>query len=221
MNQKQTFVSLALAAATLVAGAYGYTRYSENKKEYITNSPSSSIFSSAKYTEGVSSGPEVDFEKAAAKASPAVVHIKTVMKGRQISVLPDMEDNPFKDFFGPGFGDKGNPGIVPKQKGSGSGVIINADGYIVTNNHVVDQASELTVTLNDKTDYKAKVIGTDPSSDLAVIKIDAHNLPFINFANSDELHLGQWVLAYRIPVESWHHRYQWYSECQIKEYRNQ
>jgi len=200
MNQKQTFVSLALAAATLAAGAYGYTRYSENKKEYITNSPSSSIFSSTKYTEGASSGPEVDFEKAAAKASPAVVHIKTVMKGRQISALPDMEDNPFKDFFGPGFGDKGNPGIVPKQKGSGSGVIINADGYIVTNNHVVDQASELTVTLNDKTDYKAKVIGTDPSSDLAVIRIEAHNLPFINFANSDELHLGQWVLAIGYPL---------------------
>ena len=202
MKLKQTFVALALGAAAVSAGAFGYARYSESKKEnteYTTSSPSPSIVSNVKYTEGLTTDPGVDFEKAAAKASPAVVHIKTVVKGKQVSGFPGMEDNPFKDFFGP-FGDKGNPGVVPKQRGSGSGVIVNADGYIVTNNHVVDQSSELTVTLNDKRNFKAKVIGTDPSSDLAVIKIDAHDLPVISFANSDNVRLGQWVLAIGYPL---------------------
>lgn len=112
--------------------------------------------------------------------------------------------NPFEDFFGEGFGDmfgdRGNSRPAPQRRGSGSGVIVSADGYIVTNNHVVDGADELVVTLNNKKDYKAKVIGKDPSSDLAVIKIEGQNLPSLTFANSDNVHLGQWVLAIGYPL---------------------
>lgn len=87
-----------------------------------------------------------------------------------------------------------------RQVGSGSGVLVSANGYIVTNNHVVNQADELLVTLNDRNDYKAKVIGTDPSSDLAVIKIEGSNFPHLTFANSDEVKVGQWILAIGYPL---------------------
>jgi serine protease Do len=103
MNVRKTFVTVALGVAAISAGAFGYSRYHDSKKEYTTVSTSPSIFRNANYVEDSTIGPGIDFEKAAAKASPAVVHIKTVMKGRQVSGFPDLEDNPFKDFFGPGF----------------------------------------------------------------------------------------------------------------------
>jgi Do/DeqQ family serine protease len=97
------------------------------------------------------------------------------------------------DFFG-------GPRIQPEQRASGSGVLITADGYIVTNNHVVNGADEINVTLNNKKTYKAKVIGTDASSDIAVIKIEASGLPYLVYGNSDEIKLGQWVLAIGYPL---------------------
>ena len=91
-------------------------------------------------------------------------------------------------------------GYIPEQRASGSGVIISDDGYIVTNNHVVENADELTVTLSNKKSYKAKVIGTDPAYDLAVIKIEAAGLPFLLYGNSDDVKIGQWVLAFGYPL---------------------
>lgn len=88
---------------------------------------------------------------------------------------------------------------TPKQQGSGSGVIISTDGYIVTNNHVVADADELTVTLNDNKEYSARIIGTDKTTDLALIKIDAKNLPAITIANSENIKVGEWVLAVGNP----------------------
>jgi Do/DeqQ family serine protease len=88
---------------------------------------------------------------------------------------------------------------MPEQA-SGSGVIISDDGYIVTNNHVVDGADEITVTLSNKKSFRAKVVGTDPSSDIAVVKIDAKGLPFLLYGNSDEIKIGQWVLAVGYPL---------------------
>ena len=88
---------------------------------------------------------------------------------------------------------------TPKQQGSGSGVIISTDGYIVTTNHVVAAADELTVTLNDNKEYSARIIGTDKASDLALIKIDGKNLPAITIANSDDIKVGEWVLAVGNP----------------------
>lgn len=148
--------------------------------------------------------PAIDFEKAATGAVPSVVHIKTVTKFKEVAGRN--RQNPFgdegDDFFRRFFGDNGN-GLVPQQpdqRASGSGVIISADGYIVTNNHVVDGATDISVTLNDRKSYKAKVIGTDANTDLALIKIDGHNLPVMPMGNSDDARLGQWVLAIGYPL---------------------
>ncbi|HEV7620664.1 MAG TPA: trypsin-like peptidase domain-containing protein, partial [Flavisolibacter sp.] len=111
-------------------------------------------------------------------------------------------DNFFEQFFGSGIG----PNIIPEQRASGSGVIISEDGYIVTNNHVITDengggvADEIMVTLHDRKSYKARVIGRDPSSDLAVLKIDGTKLPFLVYGNSDNIQLGQWVLAIGYPL---------------------
>jgi Do/DeqQ family serine protease len=146
-----------------------------------------------------------DFEKAADNAVPSVVHIKTVtkfsqVKGRNRSQQGPMDGLPGDDFFRRFFGDNGQGFQQPDQKASGSGVIISSDGYIVTNNHVVDGATDISVTLNNRKNYTAKVIGTDVNTDLALIKVDGKDLPVMPLGNSDEVHLGQWVLAVGYPL---------------------
>jgi len=153
---------------------------------------------------GKSLGTPVDFEKAAASAVPVVVHIKTVTKFKQVPGRTPQE-NPFGDMFGDDFfkhffGDNGKGFSQPDQRASGSGVIISSDGYIVTNNHVINGATEIIVTLNDRKNFKARVIGTDPNTDLALIKIDGKDLPVMPMGNSDEARLGQWVLAIGYPL---------------------
>ena len=201
MTVKQSFATIAIAALTTVGTLWGYNHYQQNHLSALDSPGSVSLFRDASYTGTATGDPSVDFEKAATRAVPAVVHIKTLTKAKAASV-PDMQLNPFKDFFGDDFGDMfGGRGMQAQpQRASGSGVIISADGYIVTNNHVVDGADELTVTLSNNKTYKGKVVGKDPSSDLAVVKIDASNLSFLNFANSDNVHLGQSVLAIGYPL---------------------
>lgn len=131
-----------------------------------------------------------DFSAAAEQAVHAVVHVKT-------SVEQGYTFNPFQDFF---FGFGHAPQMQPRiVQGSGSGVIISSDGYIVTNNHVIDKAKEVKVVLNSNKEYAAKVVGVDPTTDLAVLKIEANELPSLAFANSDEVRLGEWVLAVGNP----------------------
>ncbi len=125
---------------------------------------------------------DLDFTVAAEKARKAVVHIKT-----EYYTQPVWNGFPFGNFE------------MPQIKGSGSGVIISKDGYIVTNNHVIENATNITVTLFNKHTYKAKVIGRDPATDIALIKIDADNLPVLPFGDSDKLKVGQWVLAIGNP----------------------
>ncbi len=205
MKFKQSIAIVLISAATSIGSVVGYGEYQKHQPlaKYLPGNAKKDNASFASYIPGTTSLPAVDFEKAATKAAPAVVHIKTIKKSKMVSGRGN-ENNPFKDFFGDGsgdmFGDRAPQGQVPQQRASGSGVSINAEGYIVTNNHVVDGADEIMVTLNNKKDYKAKVIGTDPSTDLAVIKIEASNLPFLTFANSDEVRLGQWVLAIGYPL---------------------
>src|SRR5579875_701531 len=202
MTVKKTIATMLAVAAISLGSIWGYSQYEQQRSS--NSNTESNLFKPVSYQgDPVISGPEVDFEKAASKAVPTVVHIKTLTKAKQTS-MQDMQDNPFKDFFGDGFGDMfGGRGMQMQpqvQRASGSGVIISADGYIVTNNHVVDGADEFTVTLSNNKTYKGKLVGKDASSDLAVVKIDATNLPFMNFANSDETHLGQWVLAIGYPL---------------------
>ncbi len=127
----------------------------------------------------------IDFTVAAEKSIHAVVHVKT----KYIR-----ENNPIYDFF---YGQQAQESSV--YLSSGSGVIISKDGYIVTNNHVVKNSSEIEVVLNDKRSYIAKIVGVDPSTDLAVLKIDDKNLPYIALGNSDNLKIGEWVLAVGNP----------------------
>ena len=133
-----------------------------------------------------------DFTYAAESAVDAVVYVKVT----STQTMQQAPGSIFDFFFG--FPQQGAPQQREKV-GSGSGVIIREDGYIVTNNHVIDNASTVEVTLNDKRKFDAKVIGTDPSTDIALLKIEANNLPIISFGDSDNLHIGEWVLAVGNP----------------------
>ena len=146
-------------------------------------------------------GEPIDFTKAASAAVPAVVHIKTKIPAKKISNNLGNRNGGMEDLFEQFFG----PQTQPEQRASGSGVIISEDGYIVTNNHVVSDggtgvADEITVTLSNKKTYKARVIGKDASSDIAVLKIDGNGFPFLLYGNSDNVKLGQWVLAIGYPL---------------------
>ena len=129
-----------------------------------------------------------NFIVAAEAAVDAVVHVKT-------KAYREGSGNPFYDFFF-GYRDNGEPEPV---LGYGSGVILTSDGHIVTNNHVIEGSEEVEVILNDKRSYDAEILGADPSTDLAVLKISENNLPYLKFGNSDNLRLGEWVLAIGNP----------------------
>ncbi len=143
----------------------------------------------------------VDLTEAAEKACEAVVYIKVEMGGKTETIE---YSDPFEEFFGDFFG-RGQGGTqrrqvqTPKQRATGSGVIISNDGYIVTNNHVVKDANEITITLNDNREFTARVIGLDATTDLALLKIDADNLPAITIGDSETLKVGEWVLAVGNP----------------------
>jgi serine protease Do len=130
---------------------------------------------------------QIDFTYAAEQTVHGVVHV-------HVKAMVDQPDNPFMQFF---YGGRNNK---PREvSGYGSGVIISADGYIITNNHVVENAETVEVTLNDNRSFTAKVIGRDPSSDIALLKVKAENLPFIKWGDSEQLKLGEWVLAVGNP----------------------
>lgn len=135
------------------------------------------------------SGATIDFTFAAEKAVHSVVHVKTKAMRESYGY------NPFYEFF---FGDKGMSQPQPVE-GFGSGVIISKDGYIVTNNHVIQGMDKIEVVLNDRRTFDAVVIGSDRSTDIALLKIDVNDLPFLTFGNSDILKLGEWVLAVGNP----------------------
>lgn len=137
------------------------------------------------------SGEYPDFTYAAETSVQAVVFVKVVKRSEGNQIPPSI----FDYFFG--FG--GGQSAPREQVGSGSGVIITPDGYIVTNNHVVAGASEIEVTMDNNRTFKAELIGTDPATDVALLKVDAENLPTIPYGDSDKLRLGEWVLAIGSP----------------------
>ncbi len=151
-----------------------------------------------------------DFTFAAEKVAPAVVFIRNTMNSRQAQTNNGGGGNSPEDFFRQFFGDEmpqGRGGASPRQMprpsvGAGSGVLISADGYIVTNNHVIDNALDIEVRVGDRDIYKAVLVGTDPTTDIALLKITADDpLPYLDFANSDQVKIGQWVAAVGNPFE--------------------
>jgi len=210
MKTRNIFLTVLISLITSLAVILGYNAYQHNSNN--PNFQASNIPSNYKLTgyndSGNSpsgSGGPVDFTQAAAAAIPAVVHIKTMINGRTVNNNLPQQKNPFSDLFGGDlfnqlFGDGGGGERILPQRASGSGVIISDDGYIITNNHVIAGADKVTVTLSNYKTYTAKVIAADPSYDLAVVKIDAKNLPFILYGNSADTKIGQWVLAVGYPL---------------------
>lgn len=211
MKWKQLLLVVAVSAASAVGSVWVYGKLNSPKSSLVTAQDGKLPVNYAGFNDNVAGAPAdaVDFTKAANAAVPAVVHIKTKIAAKKISNglrsqgqgQGGMDDFFDQFFFGPG----GGTMIQPEQRASGSGVLLSEDGYIVTNNHVVSDgregvAEEITVTLSNKKSYPAKVIGRDPSSDLAVLKIDATGLPYMIYGNSDNVKLGQWVLAVGYPL---------------------
>ena len=204
MKWKQLMLVVAVSAVSAVSSVWFYGKFAKNGTVIVQSGETKLPINYARY-DGATGMEPVDFSKAANTAVPAVVHIKTKIAAKKTSnQLPNSRNNnSFDDLFNQFF--RFQPDMQPEQKASGSGVIISEDGYIVTNNHVVSDggdgvADEINVTLHNKKTYKARVIGRDPSSDIAVLKIDGNNFPFLLYGNSDNVQLGQWVLAVGYPL---------------------
>ncbi len=207
MKLKQVFLIVAISAVSAVGSVAVYNKYFDSGSAVVGSAEKGLPANYAGFFDGKTGSPAegLDFTKAASSAVPAVVHIKTKIPAQKrtnnLSSRSRNMDDFFDQFFGEGFG----PNIIPEQRASGSGVIISEDGYIVTNNHVVSDQSggvapEINVTLSNRKNYKARLIGRDPSSDLAVLKIDGTKLPFLVYGNSENIMLGQWVLAIGYPL---------------------
>src|SRR5436190_16765225 len=201
MKWKQLLLIVSISVGSALATVWGYNKFTHQAAFVQTQNGVPVNY--AGFFDKNTSGDPVDFSKAANASVQSVVHIKTKIPAKKVSNdLPRNRGN-LDDWFNQFF-DFG-PSVIPEQRASGSGVIISEDGYIVTNNHVISDgdkgiASEITVTLHNRKIYKARVIGSDPNYDLAVLKIDGTNLPFMLYGNSDEVQLGQWVLAVGYPL---------------------
>ena len=175
------FIGMALVGGLI--SVFVYAHYLEKPQTVYVNSNVPVRLAGYSGNDG-----SVDLTLAAEQTVHAVVHVTTKSKAERSTA------NPFDFFFGPGIETRQEPVV-----GFGSGVIIATNGYIVTNNHVVKNANEIHVKLNDNREFDAKLIGADPSTDLAVLKIEAENLPFVAYGNSETLKLGEWVLAVGNP----------------------
>jgi len=190
MKGKYIFGSLAMALLGASIALFAYTKIIDKNPAIVSNDSSGveaqnakAFLTSLQMQEG-----QIDFTYAAEQTVHAVVHVHVkTMVGAQA-------ENPIMEWF---YGDRYSK---PREvSGYGSGVIISDDGYIITNNHVIDNAESVEVILNDKRIFTAKVIGRDQSTDIALLKINAENLPFIKYGDSDQLKLGEWVLAVGNP----------------------
>ncbi len=205
MKLKQILTIVGISAATAVGSVWAYEKFIDKDPVVIGSAENGMPVNYAGFFDGKDNATDApDLTKAANAAVPAVVHIKTRIPARQqTNNVPQRQRGTFDDFFDDLFGY--GPNVVPEQRASGSGVLISEDGYIVTNNHVISNgrngvAEEITVTLNNKKSYKARLIGRDPSSDLAVLKIDGNKFPFLVYGNTNSVQLGQWVLAVGYPL---------------------
>lgn len=209
-------IFLSMLVASLLGGAIslgGYKFFVEETREENFTEKQQVVFSkyandtetahdseAAKPARNYNVPKGLNFVNAAEKVTPAVVHIKTTYQGNAAQFGRHSIEDMFKEFFGDRSlpRDYGNQG---KRMSSGSGVIITTDGYIATNNHVVEHANSIEVVLNDKRSYPATIIGRDPTTDLALLKVEGKNLPFVPFGNSDAVKIGEWVLAVGNPFD--------------------
>jgi Do/DeqQ family serine protease len=205
MKLKQILIVAGISAVTAVGSVWTYDQL--KKPEIVLGTTEKGLPANyAGFFDGKANTAEgVDLTKAANAAVPAVVHIKTKIPAKKLTNnVPTQRsrgffDDWFDDFFGNG------PNVIPEQRASGSGVLISEDGYIVTNNHVISDgdkgvAGEINVMLHNKKSYKARLIGRDPASDIAVLKIDGNKFPFLLYGNTSNIQLGQWVLAIGYPL---------------------
>ncbi len=207
MKKRQFFIGLTLAAvigAGTSLGVYKLVgKQDSGKANSIEQLQNKAGYQFVKSNTMVPSG--LDFTQAAEVSTPGVVHIK-IYKSAQVSAYGSQD--PFDDFFKQFFGDQyqhqsphqNAPG-ESQPAGAGSGVILTSDGYIATNNHVINGADKIEVTLNDRRRYEATLVGTDPTTDLALLKIEESELNFIKYGNSDDVKVGQWVLAVGNPFD--------------------
>ncbi len=205
MKKLSVLVLAAILGSLITLGAYKGLGFDQQNVTIQNTDATPSVFANLKNAPSSipaarsASALPVDFTQAAAKSMPTVVHIKstvaTASRGRGYS---QPRGGDFFDYFNDLFGDQGGGNGGEKQS-SGSGVIISNDGYIVTNNHVVEGADQLEVTLFDNRSFPAQLVGTDPTTDLAVIKIDEKRLPTMKLGNSDNAKVGEWVLAVGNP----------------------
>ena len=189
--------SALMLGSALVAGVTTYTLMEKNAPEAsIASQEQERGFAMPTALFDSKPSQPVDLTEAAERSIHAVVHIKSTQLGKTqtIQQMPDI----FDFFFGDGMGRQQQIRTQPRV-GFGSGVIISEDGYIVTNNHVIDGADEIDVKLNDNREFKGRLIGTDPNTDLALIKIEGYDFPTLPIGNSDALKVGEWVLAVGNP----------------------
>lgn len=204
MKIKQILAIILISAITTVGVLFAWNKMNKSiVAQQTENGKLPANYAGLFERNNVPPGQPVDFQQASQTAVPAVAHITTVIGKNSASNNLPKRKNPFADIFGDDFFDDYFNGPQMKslpQRASGSAVMISEDGYLVTNNHVIDEADEIKVTLHNKKSYTAKLVGTDPSSDLAVIKIEEKGLPFLLYGNSDQAKLGQWVLAIGYPL---------------------
>ncbi len=183
---------LPVAVLALVAGFGGATISKLTSPQ--TNYYSQSYVQPTRLTGFAPTPPEtgIDFTRAADLTLHSVVHVNTFYEQHNVNTY-------FNDPFGGFYGGRGLHSNPEPAEASGSGVIISEDGYIATNNHVIDNADKVQITLNDKRQFIAKVVGRDPSTDLALLKIEEKGLPYISYGNSDDVRVGEWVLAVGNP----------------------
>ncbi len=207
-GKRNQFLGLLLASVfggSIALG--GFLFFSSKPTVYQTVQQTAPAAQQSKYTAVGNSNQGINFVEAAAVTRPAVVHVKTY---KEIEYSSRQYVDPMEFFFRDFFGQQQRPQQQkPKEEtkkapeerpmGFGSGVIISQDGYIVTNNHVIDNADKIEVVLDDKRTFIADVIGTDPTTDLALLKVGENDLPFVNFGKSDDIQIGEWVLAVGNP----------------------
>ncbi|MFK7970561.1 MAG: Do family serine endopeptidase [Bacteroidia bacterium] len=198
MKTSLQVVLAAILGSAITLGAFTLiqNQNSDQVVQFVTEKENHTV----SLTRGLEGSTSVaDFVPSADKALPAVVHITSSSVVQRNSADMYGVPDPFRDFFNMPRGRRNQSPREELRKGTGSGVIISSDGYIVTNNHVVDNADEVTVALNDNRSFTAEVIGTDPTTDLALLKIDESDLDYLSLANSDDVKVGEWVLAVGNP----------------------